>query len=107
LLIKNYTKSLKVYDDSLHKYLEDYFNFDLHLIYICSECKENPKDKLKLNGTIYCDNDSQSIFAAFKTFGHASCIIISKDHKMVLSTVSLMAPVELAKIIKYKKNSIF
>ncbi len=107
LLVKDYRNNLKAYNDSLHKYLKDYLIKKLHVIYICSECNENPKNKLKFSNTIYCDNDRNSMFTTFKTFGHTSSIIISKDHKVVLSTVSIMAPNDLAKILKYKESQIF
>ncbi len=101
-------KNIKVYDDSLRKHIGDYLDRGLNLVYIY---RENVQNRLKvtqsLNMDMYYDDDSLSLFTAFRVYDHYSCIILNREHHVVLSTIVVLAPREIAKIIEYKQSDIF
>ncbi len=108
LFVKDDIKNIRSFNDSLRRHLGDYNERGLNTVFInIGQNKEDAKISKQNDLTVYYDTDSLSLFKSFKVFNHGSNLILNKNHRVVLSTVNVLSPIELAKIMRFKARDIF
>jgi cytochrome oxidase Cu insertion factor (SCO1/SenC/PrrC family) len=105
--IKDNLRNIQIFNDSLDKYIGEYSRKGLKYIFINTDRNNNADSANQTRLNVYYDTDSLSLCKLFKVYNHGSNIILNKDHKVILSTIKVLFPEELLKIIKYKEKDIF
>lgn len=108
VFIKDNFSNIQTYHDSLYRHLDIFINRGLEIVFINSGITNESSNLLNPKGiTLFYDTDSSAFFNAFKVYKHSSCIILNKNHQVILSTVTALMPLELEKIVRYKEAKIF
>jgi len=108
VFVRDNLENIQAFNDSLHKHLRQHIAKGMSIVFI-NRCGDllTSKSYEKGGATVFCDNELSSLFNAFKVNNHSSCIILNKNHKVILSTVSIVRPTDLEKIVHHKETDIF
>jgi len=96
------------YNQNLETKLKRYIEKGLKLVYVIGGPPMSKSNKKKYKSIdIYFDKESLPIFSAFKINYHDASIILSKEHKTILASVTYLNSGDLEEIIADKEAEIF
>jgi hypothetical protein len=108
IFVKDDRERIYALIDSLQLHLQKYRQMGLTFFIVNHPASYAKANSLNSKETlIFDDTEELPIFKGFKVNNHGSCIILNRKLETVLSTLKVLRPEEVARIVHYKEKDIF